>query len=110
MWSYAYDPTPWCKDVCKTQVKNTLSNSIGAVTCEECMDGLHNVFVTTAKKEVIQGLVDYMKGPAFCERSEKKERCKRVVTELISLAIPPLVADEKPQEEKSFCHLVLGAC
>jgi len=136
MWTYAYDPKIWCGDLCGSVISKTLPligigesanlNKInnqkitGAVkksklelrdvTCEECTEGLHNVFLTFSRPETVQWLVDYMVGPAFCEKSEDVEKCKKAITELLPLAMPPLVADEDPEEEKQFCQLVLGVC
>jgi len=136
MWTYAYDPKIWCGDLCGLEISQKLPHiGIGKngnpnkmknkkqtgeakksnfdlrdVTCEECTAGLHNVFLTFAKPENVQWLVDYMVGPAFCEKSEEVEKCKKNVTEIVPLAMPPLVADEDPEEEKQFCHLILGVC
>jgi len=138
MWNFAYDPKIWCGDLCDhgSELTKTLPHiGIGEsaslnkishqklpgtakksnfqlrdVTCEECTEGLHNVFLTFARPETVQWLVDYMVGPAFCEKSEEVEKCQKVIKELLPLAIPPLVADESPEEEKQFCQIVLGVC
>merc|ERR1712240_427558 len=103
MWTYAFNPEPYCGGLCNPQRARD-------VTCEECEEGIHGIYDAFEEESTIQALVDYMMGPAFCEAEEDVARCQEVIPALIPLAIPPLLAQQDHEAEKAFCHEVLGVC
>ena len=73
--------------------------------------GLHYVYTWFTKEDVVEALVEYMVGPAFCESMEEEvERCQAAITELLPLAMPPLIDQEDPLQDEAFCQEVLGVC
>jgi len=112
MWSFAYSSERWCGDLSTPEVaqRPNFVQNLGEVTCDECVEASHRVFVEFAKPETVQWLVDYMVGPPFCGSSEEVEKCKKSISTIIPLGMPYLLVGDNPEEEKLFCKYALDVC
>merc|ERR1712088_844914 len=86
LWPGYYNPEE--EFMCMQEGLCGAPGSRDAMTCDECLAGIHASVDQLLTEEFVTGVVAWLSGEEFCGTMEDPEMCANIIAELIHAALP----------------------
>merc|ERR1719431_1289327 len=96
------------KETC-TNLFNVCTAAVREWTCDECLEGVIGVSDYMMDPVVMDKMIVFLQGDAFCGNHDMQEHCKEAVIELIPAAMP-LLSELLFDDSVSICQGINGVC
>merc|ERR1712244_104472 len=88
LWPGYYNPEE--EFMCMQEGLCGAPGSRDAMTCDECLAGIHASVDQLLTEEFVTGVVAWLSGEEFCGTMEDPEMCANIIAELIPAALPAI--------------------
>merc|ERR1712001_540772 len=88
LWPGYYNPEE--EFMCMQEGLCGAPGSRDAMTCDECLAGIHASVDQLLTEEFVTGVVTWLSGEEFCGTMEDPEMCANIIAELIPAALPAI--------------------